>query len=65
MVVFKLDEVLKDNRRTARWLAQETGIRYSIISRILRNKTTSIQISTIEKICDALDCSIEDFMDIS
>ena len=39
-----------------------TGISASALNNLCNNKTSSIQFSLIDKICDALDCEISDIL---
>ena len=43
-------------------LAKDTGIAASTLNNLCNNKTTGIQFSILDKICDALDCEVSDIL---
>ncbi len=57
-----LNDTLKKMNKSQYWLSKETGISASAINNLCNNKTTSIQFSVIQKICDALNCDVSDIM---
>lgn len=61
-MVIKLREVLDSKNKSIYWLHKETGIASSTLSRISNNKTTSIEFSVLDKICNALDCDVSDIL---
>jgi putative transcriptional regulator len=58
----KLREVLDQRGKSIYQLNKETGIASSTLSRICNNKTSSIEFSVLDKICEALDCTVSDFL---
>ncbi|CAM2830692.1 helix-turn-helix transcriptional regulator [Hathewaya histolytica] len=64
MIKINLEELLDKNKQTLYWLSKETGITYPSLHKILNNKTTSIKLDIIEKICDVLNCNISDLLEI-
>ena len=61
MILFRLDDVLKEKGRSAYWLSQQTGILQNRLS-VMRRKSKGIQWDTLEKICKALECSPGDLI---
>ena len=61
-MIIKLREVLDQRNKSIYWLNKQTGIASSTLSRICNNKTTSIEFSVLDKICEALDCEISDIL---
>lgn len=57
-----LKQTLENKNRSIYWLAQKTGITAAAISNLCNNKTTRIDFSVIDKICEALDCDITDII---
>ncbi len=57
-----LNETLEKMGKSQYWLAKETGIAASTLNKLCNNKTTSIQFSLLQKICDALNCDISDIL---
>lgn len=57
-----LNDTLKQKGHSQYWLAHKTGIAASTLSNLCNNKTSSIQFSVLDKICDALNCDITDIL---
>mgnify|MGYP002515825490 CR=1 FL=1 len=62
-MIIKLREALDHRNKSIYWLNKQTGIASSTLSRICNNKTTSIEFSVLDKICEALDCDISDILE--
>lgn len=59
----KLNETLIQKGKSQYWLSKETGIAASTINNLCNNKTSSVQFSVLQKICDALDCNVNDIIE--
>ncbi len=57
-----LNDTLKSKQISQYKLAKETGIAVSTLSNLCNNKTSSVQFSVLQKICDALSCDISDIL---
>ena len=57
MLKLRLDEILEKKNISRYWLAQQIGVSYPTITRYYKNKTTSYEVSTINAICNILDCT--------
>lgn len=57
----KLQEKLDEKGKTAYWLAKEAGLGFGALYPILSGKRTEPTFSTMEKIADALDVSLDEF----
>lgn len=57
-----LNDTLKQKGHSQYWLANQTGIAVSTLSNLCNNKTSSVQFSVLQKICDALDCEVCDII---
>lgn len=60
-----LNETLKKTNKSQYKLAQETGIAHSTINKLCNGKTDSIKFETLEKICQNLNCNIEDVIHLN
>ena len=58
-----LQETLKNRGKSQYWLAKQTGIAISTISNMCNGKTSRIEFSVLQKICDALDCEVYDIIE--
>lgn len=57
----RIIELCRENNITVNKLATICGITQSTLSNIIGDRNNSTTISTIKKICDGLDISIQDF----
>lgn len=63
MLSLKINQLLKQQNRSAYWLSKQTGIAANNIGKICNGETSTIRFDTIEKICLALNCSINDLFE--
>jgi putative transcriptional regulator len=57
-----LQELLKKREMNLYQLHQLTGIGYHVLDAHLKNRARQIGHKTIEKICEVLNCSVEDLL---
>lgn len=62
MFKFYLDEYLTNQHISAYWLSKQTGISTNNISDICNNGKKGIQLSSLYKICKALNCQLSDII---
>jgi putative transcriptional regulator len=63
MIEVRLKAMLEARGRTRYWLAKETGIQFNTLTRIERaDLTNRIELSTLDKICRALQCQPGDLL---
>ena len=60
----KVKQLLKEQSHSLYWLARKTGLNYSHLKRIVQGETESISFETIEALCDALDCTPNDILEL-
>ncbi len=60
-VKLRILELCKEQKITVNKLATISGVTQSTLSNITGGRNNSTTISTIKKLCDGLDISIEDF----
>lgn len=58
----KLDDLLHDRRMTLTELAERIGITIANLSVLKTGKARAIRFSTLEAICEALDCQPGDLL---
>lgn len=63
MLSLKVNQLLEQKGHTAYWLSKQTGISPNNIGKICNGETSTIRFDTIEKICLALNCSINDLFE--
>ena len=62
-MIIKLRTLLDNEGKSIYWLNKQTGIASSTLSRICNQKTTSIEFSVLDKICEALNCNVSDILE--
>jgi len=62
-IILRLDRVMADRKITLAELAQRVGIANGNLSNIKTGKISAIRFSTLEAICDVLDCQPGDLLE--
>ncbi len=62
MIILTLDEALEKFEVTRYELAKRTGIQYQIIDNYYKNKVKRYDSYVLNRICEALNCKIEDII---
>lgn len=57
-----LEQLLRTRGKNLKWLHETTGISWDVIRKF--KKGESVSLSTLERICIALDCKISDIVEI-
>ena len=57
----KIQKKLDERGKTVYWLAKEAGLGFGALYPLLSGKRTEPTFSTMEKIADALDVSLDEF----
>ena len=55
-----IDLKLQELGKSRYWVSKETNITYPNIIKICNNQTESIKFSSLESICKALNCTLND-----
>ncbi len=63
MINVRLDYVLLDKRMKLKELAEKTGIAVNNLSVLKTNKARAIRFSTLNALCEALDCAPGDILE--
>ena len=61
-IVLQLDRMMVERKMSLNELAERVGISNVNLSKIKNNKVTAIRISTLEAICEVLDCEAGDIL---
>ena len=62
-IILRLDRVMADRKISLNQLAREVGISNVNLSNIKTGKISAIRFSTLEAICDVLDCQPGDILE--
>lgn len=65
VVTIKLKELLKAKGKTMYWLSKETGIAYNTLHSLNKGEQIDVRVSTLERICNALNCTLNDLVTFS
>lgn len=63
MIVLHLDVMMAKRKMSLNELSDKVGITLANLSILKNNKAKAIRFSTLEAICQALDCSVADIME--
>ena len=63
MIVVNLDVVMAQRKMTLSQLAEKVDITLANLSILKNNKAKAVRFSTLEAICDALDCQPGDILE--
>ena len=61
-IVLQLDRMMVERKMSLNELAERVGISNVNMSKIKNNKVTAIRFSTLEAICEVLDCEAGDIL---
>jgi putative transcriptional regulator len=62
-IILRLDRVMADRKMSLNQLAREVGISNVNLSNIKTGKISAIRFSTLEAICDVLNCQPGDILE--
>ena len=62
-IVLRLDRMMVERKISLNELADKVGISNVNLSKIKNNKVTAIRFSTLEAICETLDCQPGDILE--
>ena len=59
-----LSKLMGEQRINIAQMSDKTGLHRNGIAKLYNEKTDGIKFDTLEKLCDALDCDIQDILEI-
>lgn len=63
MIMINLDVMMAKRKMSLNELSEKVGITLANLSVLKNNKAKAIRFSTLDAICRALDCRVEDIME--
>ena len=60
MIKMNVQNLLNEKKKTRYWLVKEMQTTYKTVNKICDNTLTGLQLETIEKLCEILDCQPND-----
>lgn len=61
--LFKLNNILKDKNISINKISRDTNTDFKVIKRLMTGELVKIDIFVLARICDYLDCTIEDIVE--
>lgn len=62
-IILRLDRMMADRKISLNELSEKVGIANVNLSKIKTGKVSAIRFSTLNAICDALDCQLGDILE--
>ena len=62
-IIMRLDRVMADRKMSLKELSEKVGVANVNLSKMKTRKTSAIRFSTLEAICDVLDCQPGDILE--
>ena len=62
-IILRLDRVMADRKMSLNELSEKVGVANVNLSKIKTGKISAIRFSTLESICDVLDCQPGDILE--
>ncbi len=63
MIIINLDVMMAKRKMSLNELSEKVGITIANLSILKNNKAKAIRFSTLEALCRALDCKVEDIIE--
>ena len=63
MIIINLDVIMAKRKISLNELSERVGITLTNLSILKNNKAKAIRFSTLESLCKALDCRVEDIIE--
>ena len=57
LIIMNIQNLLDEREKTRYWLVKEMQTTYRTVNKLCDNTLTGLQLDTIEKLCDILECS--------
>ena len=61
-IIFKLDALLKERNYPKLRLSKNSGLDYRTVLRYCKNDVQNIKVFVLERLCQTLDCKVEDLL---
>lgn len=65
MIQMRVQELLNEKKKTRYWLVKQMQTTYKTVNKICDNTLTGLQLDTIEKLCEILECQPNDLFQIT
>ena len=65
IIEVRIDELLNEKGKSFYWLSKQTRISHTTLWRLKKGKALGINFATLEKVCQALECTPGDVLILS
>lgn len=63
-IKFRIEEVLRERGQSLYWLSRNTGVSYTTLWRLTKDRALGMNFATLEKLCVALECPPGDLIEL-
>lgn len=63
MLRLRILEILTEQNHTKYWLYKQMDLSYQNFNRMITNQTSSIRFDNLEKLCQILNCSLDELFE--
>lgn len=63
MLRLRILEILTEQNHTKYWLYKQMNLSYQNFNRMITNQTSSIRFDNLEKLCQILNCSLDELFE--
>lgn len=63
-IKFRIEEILRKREQSLYWLSRTTGVSYTTLWRLTKDRSLGVNFATLEKLCLALRCGPGDLMQL-
>ncbi len=61
--LFKLDDLLSENKISKNKLMRDTNTDYKVLERIIRGELVKIDVTVFARLCDYFDCKLDNIVE--
>ena len=63
-IKFRIEEILRKREQSLYWLSRTTGVSYTTLWRLTKDRSLGVNFATLEKLCVALRCGPGELMEL-
>jgi len=63
-IKFRIEDILRKREQSLYWLARTTGVSYTTLWRLTKDRSLGVNFATLEKLCSALRCGPGDLLQL-
>ena len=64
-IKFRIEEVLRERGQSLYWLSRTTGVSYTTLWRLTKDRALGMNFATLEKLCVTLECKPGDLLELN